>query len=716
MEAQQAAADGSMQQDAVRRKEVRARYRSPDRTKEWIETQYYRVPLAEQTPELIPVNAFWTDYAAHDAKVPFLSPHVTDAAGSFAEMLMALAVLDLPFESPGSETQTQETRMTLKAGAPLLAFHLQTEAARLPAGPMPLLVGQNFFALDDPFLFEGNEKLDKFVTGEFLAGRVYGARIVLTNPTSARRKVEALLQIPEGAVPVQNGFYTRTRHVVLEPYATQTIDYHFYFPASGAFKHYPVHASANGLLSGFAQPAAFNVVARLTQVDETSWPHLSQNGTDDQVMAFLAKSNIERLDLARIAFRMRDKTMFGRTLDLLRQRQVFHALLWSYGILHRDEKAVREYLRPSALAANCGPWLESDLLRVDASERWTYEHKEYWPLVNARYYQLGARRTIQNDGLLGQYRSFMDYLCYRPAFAPAENLAVGVYLLLQDRVNEAAAWAGRVKPADVETGMQLDYLNAYLAFARGAPEEARRIAAGYKDYPVARWRGFFANVAAQAEEISGAGSRISDRDSREQAQDQLAATAPSLELTLDNTTLNVHYRNLARCRVSYYPMDLELMYSRSPFVRDDISGRFSMVRPARVEEVPLPAGKDSAEIRLPDAFRSRNLLVEVEAGGITARQVFTPHALDVRFVQAYGQVLVRSARSGKPLSAVYVKVYARHTDGSVEFYKDGYTDLRGRFDYASISTDDLDNVEKFAVLVMSDDAGAVVRETPPPAK
>ena len=62
----------------------------------------------------------------------------------------------------------------------------------------------------------------------------------------------------------------------------------------------------------------------------------------------------------------------------------------------------------------------------------------------------------------------MNYLGYRPAFTAAEKLGVTAYLLLQDRANEAAQWAGRVKPADVETGMQLDYLNAYLAFARGA--------------------------------------------------------------------------------------------------------------------------------------------------------------------------------------------------------------------------------------------------------
>jgi hypothetical protein len=707
---------GFLGNDMNRRREVRARYRSPDRTKEWVETQYYRVPLASQTPDLVPVNAFWADFAAHDGKTPFLSAHVTDAAGSFAEMMLALAVLDLPFEAGNHEAKTEETRLALKAGAPLLAFHLQTEAGRLPAGPLPLLVGQNFYALDDPFLFEGNEKLDKFVTGEFLAGRVYGARIVLTNPTSVRRKVEALLQIPAGAVPVQNGFYTRTRHVVLEPYATQTVDYFFYFPAAGEFKHYPVHASANGLLSGFAQPAAFHVVPKLTQVDETSWPYLSQNGTDEQVLAYLAKANVERLELEKIAFRMKEKAMFSKTLDLLRQRHVYEPVLWSYGLVHRDEQAIREYLRQSAFAARCGEWLDCELLRVDAAERWTYEHKEYWPLVNARYYQLGAKRTIQNDGLLAQYRAYMNYLGYRPSLGAAEQLAVAAYLLLQDRADEAARWAARVKPADVETGMQLDYLNAYLAFARGAPEEAKKIAAAYKDYPVPRWRNFFANVVAQADEISGTAGKVLDRDSREQAQDQLAATAPSLELALENTTLNVHYRNVAKARVSYYPMDLELMFSRSPFVRDDLSGRFSLVKPAKVEEIDLPAGKDIAELKLPAEFRSRNLLVEVEAGGVTARQVFTPHSLDVRFVQAYGQVLVRAAKSGKPLSAVYVKVYARHRNGSVEFYKDGYTDLRGRFDYASISTDDLDNVEKFAVLVMSDDAGAVVRETPPPAK
>jgi hypothetical protein len=55
-------------------------------------------------------------------------------------------------------------------------------------------------------------------------------------------------------------------------------------------------------------------------------------------------------------------------------------------------------------------------------------------------------------------------------------------------------------------------------------------------------------------------------------------------------------------------------------------------------------------------------------------------------------------------------------DGTSRFYKDGYTDLRGRFDYTSLSTNDLDNVNKFSILVMSDELGATVREAIPPKR
>ena len=65
---------------------------------------------------------------------------------------------------------------------------------------------------------------------------------------------------------------------------------------------------------------------------------------------------------------------------------------------------------------------------------------------------------------------------------------------------------------------------------------------------------------------------------------------------------------------------------------------------------------------------------------------------------------------------MYVKTYARMNNGQVRFYKDGYTDLRGKFEYASLNTDDLNQVQRFALLVIDPDAGAQIEEVRPPAR
>ena len=52
-----------------------------------------------------------------------------------------------------------------------------------------------------------------------------------------------------------------------------------------------------------------------------------------------------------------------------------------------------------------------------------------------------------------------------------------------------------------------------------------------------------------------------------------------------------------------------------------------------------------------------------------------------------------------------MKTYIKEKNGKESFYKDGYTDLRGRFDYASLSSSELNNAEKFSILIMSDTLG-----------
>ena len=287
------------------------------------------------------------------------------------------------------------------------------------------------------------------------------------------------------------------------------------------------------------------------------------------------------------------------------------------------------------------------------------------------------------------------------------------YLLVQDRVGEALAAFARVNPARVAERLQYDYCAAYLALSEGDLPKARSLAERYANHPVDRWRNSFRTVLGQLDEAEGKAPQVADAEDRAQRQGELAAKEPSFEFTLDNRAIHLTWQNLESVRVNYYLMDVELLFSRNPFVQS-FGGQFGTIRPNLTVEGALPAGRRETTIPLPAELARRNVLVEVSAGGKTRALPYYANAMDVRMMENYGQL--RVADGGHPLPKVYVKVYARLADGSVKFYKDGYTDLRGRFDYASLSTNDLDVAGKFAVLILSDDYGALVREAAPPKR
>jgi hypothetical protein len=53
------------------REQVRQFYRALGATKEWAENNYYKLPIAQQNAELIPINAFWRDFAAWNGRHRF---------------------------------------------------------------------------------------------------------------------------------------------------------------------------------------------------------------------------------------------------------------------------------------------------------------------------------------------------------------------------------------------------------------------------------------------------------------------------------------------------------------------------------------------------------------------------------------------------------------------------------------------------------------------
>ena len=705
-------------QDTIQRQNVAARFfQKLDKTKEWAENNYYHLPIEAQTASLITPNAFWADFAANIPGTPFLSKHLVKATGSPTEMLLALAVSSLPFEAPEHAEQLDGTSYTLTASQPTLVIHREIREAAKTGDTPPILVAQHFFRADDRYRHEDGRRHNKTVENEFLPHVVYGAEVVLTNPQGGSQSVFVLLQIPEGAMPVQNGFYTKGRHIRLDAHATETLEYFFYFPETGTYPHYPATVAQNDRVVAAAKPLAFNVVPELTDIDRQSWAWVANNGTTRDVINYLEQNNIPRIQsqLPEIAWCMRDHKVFKQIISLLKERHIYDNTLWSFGLYHKDPDTLRVWLEHSGFAAKCGLYLDSPLLSLNPVERLTYQHLEYSPLVNPRVHPVGSKPKIHNATFRRQYETFMKVLSQKPAPTPADQLAVAQAMLMQDRIAEAADWFARVDRTQVPEQLQYDYIALYLAFYRGDTTTARKLAQTHANHPVNRWRVRFQQALAQLDEAQGAtpSSTPADPESREHTHDAIVASEPSLELLVEAGAIRLDTRNIPSVTLNFYPMDIELLFSRNPFLSDS-AAQFAFVRPALVQTIALDGKTNPLTLDLPKEFRAKNVMVEALGAGLRKTQGYYANTLKVSVVETYGQLTVSHAKSQQPVPGAYVKVYARMNNGETRFIKDGYTDLRGRFDYASLNTNELDHANRLAILILADDLGALVREAKPP--
>lgn len=690
-------------------------FRDLDSTEEYAETHYWRVRLGDTTGDLVSVSPFWVDFA--EAGESFVSGQFPLATRSTTEMLLALAFLDLPFEAAEHEVVADGRSVRMTAGSPLLLALEDIGEAAPAAGSPEVLVGQDFFVPEQRTVVVDGVERERYVTGEFLTGRPYGCRVVITNPSSAAIELQALLQVPEGAIPLAATQYTKGVPVSVGPYGTRSIESFFYFPSEGAFADYPVHAGKGAVLLGAADARTLQVVDVPSTVDKATWEWVSQNGDLDELLRFLDAGNPRALDLGQIAWRMGDRASFDRVTAALGRRGVLAPVLWQYAVKHRDSARTSEFLgRNRVILDRVGVSFRSDLLTVDAMERASYEHLAYEPLVNGRAHAFGGRRQILNDQFRGQYDRFIQRVVLQDGLSGEDRIELAYYLLLQSRIGEAIAAFEKVDRAEVKTWLQYDAMAAYLAFYRADVPAARAIAARHVDHPVERWRNRFREVIAQADEIEGRGPTDAvDPDDRDATQGALAADEPVLAVRVDGGKVIVDHERIDAVELRFHRMDIEFLFSGSPFVRGD-GGAFGLVRPNRAEVVALAADATRTEFELPESFRTANVLVEARAAGLSRRATYFAGDLVVQGLERYGQVRVVDGGTRAALPKAYVKVYAELEDGQVRFHKDGYTDLRGRFDYVSLSGVSGPPVRRYAVLVMHDRAGARIQELDPPVR
>ena len=480
------------------------------------------------------------------------------------------------------------------------------------------------------------------------------------------------------------------------------------------------------------------MVEQETEDDRVTWEKVARTGSPQEIKTFLAETNLRDMNWMLVAHRMQDQDVYKTIIAALQDANLPITDLWAYSLLHRDEPAMKDYLATNANLVNrVGAVLDSPLLTVDPIERRRHELLEYAPLVRARIHRLGRENEILNPTFLGQYRGFVEMIGYQKETPADEQLVLTYYLLLQNRIEEAIAAFSKLDRQDVTTKLQFDYVNAYLAMHREAYDDAEKIATQYSKHPIERWRNRFGQITAQMEQrrglmqnqqlvsvdggdkadakpiAEGSGDlAVMDRERRQAAATDLQ---PEVIVRVEGDALRIDHRRAKEVTLNLYGVDLELLFSKAPFVREDLQ-RMAMVKPMRSDTIVFDELTGVGKFDLDADLKRQTLLVEVVAGASRSTALYYGGQITTYVSESHGQLQTTDATSHKPISTAYVKVYARYGDGSIKFYKDGYTDSRGRFDYTSISASEARGATRYAILVMSEEKGATLHDVATPTQ
>ena len=118
-------------------------------------------------------------------------------------------------------------------------------------------------------------------------------------------------------------------------------------------------------------------------------------------------------------------------------------------------------------------------------------------------------------------------------------------------------------------------------------------------------------------------------------------------------------------------------------------------------------------LKIPDDLKNKNFFIEVSSGKKREKEIYNSSLLKYSVLESIGEIKVKDPE-GNALPKVYVKCFCETNSGYIKFYKDGFTDLRGKFDYVSLNNDLVNEVKQFSILMISEKYGSLIAICNPP--
>jgi len=700
-----------------------------DLTMRYEDRWYADVPLAKQTADLIVPTRFWSQYANYVCGIEkrggvFLSDQVILCTRNLSEMLLALAVTDLPFEAPSptvDELPASASRRPAILNAidhPVMVF--VKEIAPSTVRTSTFSISTNYFDPNQPTAIVDGQVVDRFLLPKdtmFKTGKVYGCRAVITNVSSTNQTVELLMQIPGGSIPVRgtgdSGFRTKNFHISIPAFDTHKKEYYFYWPSPGGFDHWPAHINKNDFTVGFSSmPTSVRVLDNPAEVVD-NYVAYCEVGNTDKILEYLNEvgktKKLYDVDLALMRPTcLNDYDFWRNILNFLLYKNIYVDKLWSVSLtvaLTEDASPfLGQYLaRNKDFREAVGPDQNNDVVSYKGYDHRDHQYTHLSPFTNTRVETTQALPAVFTD----RYSAFLDRIALNSSSISTVGLtdkaALCCYLINQSRFDRALMVFKTIdaKAAAAEFEETYNYMSAFFSMSMNDCDRALKIAQDYynnEDMPP-QYREKWEAIVRQCNESKD----VSCADETF-IPDRIAVAPPMYDIRCLKHKLQIDHNAAARGPVmlEFWVMDLEMLFSVQPFAVTMDSYRF--MQPNHIiKNIKLSGGKKTV-VDIPRSLHNANAIIRL-TWGVEGKEVVVndyDNEIDVQVSREVGEVRVVSTEEksfDEPVAGAYCKVYSKNSDGTTQFYKDGYTDIRGRFNFRDLSTSDQNKAVRFALLV-----------------
>ena len=418
-------------------------------------------------------------------------------------------------------------------------------------------------------------------------------------------------------------------------------------------------------------------------------------------------------------------------IEILKKKLIFNEKVFQFSILHNDLETMKEYIEKinnKNIFKRIGK--KFDLFNIDETNNaHILNHKDYYPILNSRIYKLPkAKNTILIKELRETYYEFICYLITLKEIDTKDLMRFCYYLILQQRIEEANIIYNRIdktKISDIQ--MQYDYITAYLDLSNGYPSftKAREIIKKYDgNFPIKTWNNMFNEIKDKLNEFDGILKIDEDLiENKEEIKDfydsvklnkEKAKKEENLDFEIKENKLHILFKNINEIIVKFYLIDIEILFSRSPFMKKT-NVDFSFVKPNFIDTIKInnELKENFIDYKIPEDLLKKNVYIEISANNIKKYLINYSSELKCVIIESIGEIKILSPEL-KPLPKVYIKTFCETNDNRIMFYKDGFTDLNGKFDYVSLNSDLINNVKKFSILINSNEFGTIIKQCNPP--